>query len=484
MENKEWQKQFAEAAQPHIDKCGVPGVYVGLNKDGQSIYRQGFGYRDKERQWEITPDTVMGVASITKSFTCAAIMQLQEAGRLRVHDPVLTYLPEFRTPDQSCTEKMTIHHFMTHTSGLPLLPTDYLAIKGLPDGNIEDEDHPIHKQIKKEDQKWVRTYEDFMEVISKTDFQLVGQPGARFSYSNDAYSLLGAIIERVSGKTYETYIKEHILQPAGMQNSLFDLQDLQHYKEVTTIYRLKNEAESKEVYPDPQWEEGPVVLASGHLNSTVHDMLRYAELYRTGGVVGKERILSKESVEQMTHPHVQMGYGQYYGYGLFVTPNYYGATKLEHSGGLKGVASQMVIIPERGITGIAMANLAETPIIELLNYAVHLLENRPATSPSVPFPAECRNSEAQLRQYTGTYRAGAGHDRQVMMEQGALVLDLGSNKVSLRPIGDDYFVMKLDEEEQAIRFQRDGSGNVSGISVGVLYLVKLADENVNDGKEV
>ncbi|MGG4498469.1 serine hydrolase domain-containing protein [Brevibacillus reuszeri] len=484
MENKVWQKQFAEAAQPRIEKCGVPGVYVGLNKDGQSVYRHGFGYRDKERQLAITPDTVMGLASITKSFTCVALMQLQEAGKLQVHDPVLTYLPEFRTPDHSCTEKMTIHHFMTHTSGLPLLPTDYLAIKGLPDGNIEDEDHPIHKQIKKEDQKWVNTYEDFMEVIKRTDFQLLGQPGAEFNYSNDAYSLLGAIIERVSGKTYETYIKEHILQPAGMQNSSFDLQDLQHYKEVTTIYRLTNEEESTEVYPDPEWEEGPVVLASGHLNSTVHDMLRYAEIYRTGGLVGTERILSKESVEQMTRPHVQMGYGQFYGYGLFITPNYYGATKIEHSGGLKGVATQMVIIPERGITGIAMANLSETPIIELLNYAIHSLESRPAASPSVPFPEECSMEVEQLYLYTGTYRVTVDRNFQVIVEHGVLVFDLGKQKFPLRPIGDDYFLMKQEEEEEAIRFNRDKSGRIIGMSVDVLYLVRIAEQNHNNGEEV
>lgn len=484
MENKGWEQRFAEAAQPLVDKYGVPGVYVGLNKDGQSIYRHGFGYRDKERKLVITPDTVMGVASITKSFTCAALLQLQEAGMLRVHDPVLTYLPEFRTPDQSCTEKMTIHHFMTHTSGLPLLPTDYLAIKGLPDGNIDDEDHPIHKQIKKEDQKWVNTYEDFMEVISKTDFQILGQPGAQFNYSNDAYSLLGAIIERVSGKTYENYIKEHILQPAGMHNSSFDLRDLPHYKEVTTIYRLTKREGQIEVYPDPQWEEGPVVLASGHLNSTVHDMLRYAEIYRTGGLVGTERILSKESVEQMTRPHVQMGYGQYYGYGLFITPNYYGATKLEHSGGLKGVASQLVVIPERGMTGIAMANLAETPIIELLNYAIHSQENRPAASPSVPFPAECSVDEEQLRPFTGTYRAAVDRDMQVVIERGALVLDFGTQTYRLRPVGEDYFLMKQEEENHAIKFNKDGSGLVTSVSIGVLHLIRIAEQIENNGEEV
>ncbi|KZE46376.1 hypothetical protein AV540_01850 [Brevibacillus parabrevis] len=472
MEKMGWQEQFEQAAQPIIDQCQVPGVYVGLNQDGKSMYRRGFGYRDKERHWEITPDTVMGVASITKSFTCVAIMQLQEAGKLEVHDPVLAYLPELVTPDQACTKLMTIHHFMTHTAGFPLLPTDYLAIKGLPDGDIADENHPIHKQIKKEQQKWVNTPEDFMEVMSHIDYQLLGPPGAQFSYSNDAYTLLGAIIERVSGKTYEQYIIDHILQPAGMANSSFALQELSKYKEVTTIYRLAEKEEGPEVYPDPQWEEGPVVLASGHLNTTVNDMLRYMEIYRTGGLVGEERILSKASVEQMTYPHVCMGYGQYYGYGLFVTPDYYGTTKLEHSGGLKGVASQMVILPERGITAIAIANLAETPIVELLNFAINTKEGRPAEAPSVPFGAEQPVAAADLQAYIGTYRVGVDRKLPVTVERDVLTLGLGSKQLALRPIGDDYFVMKQDIEEQAIRFHRDQWGQVTSLSVGVVRLPK------------
>ncbi len=471
-----WVTAYVEAATPLMERCGVPGVIVGLNRDGKSVYRQGFGYRDLEQRRAITANTVMGIASITKSFTCAAIMQLQEAGKLTVHDPVLAYLPEFRTPAQAYTERMTIHHFMTHTSGLPVLPTDYLAIKWLADGDIRSENHPIHRQIRKDDQKWINTYEDFMEVISKTDFALLGPPGAQFNYSNDAYTLLGAIIERVSGMLYEEYIKAHILEPAGMLNSSFALSDLPRYQEVTTIYHLREKDGEKEIYADPNWEDTQVVMASGHLNSTVHDMLRYAEIYRTGGLVGSERILSAESVKMMTHPHVQVGYGQYYGYGLFVTPDYYGATLLEHSGGIKGVASQMMIIPERGVTGIAMANLAAAPIIPLLHYAVNSLENRSPTASHRAFPDDLSISCEQMNQYVGTYRATVDHNVAITIEHAALTLiSRGGEKHFLQPVGDDYFAIKADEEEQVIRFHRDGEGKVKGLSVGVHYFSIVAE---------
>ena len=98
----------------------IPGVAIGLAKDGELFYGKGFGYRDVEKQLEVTIDTVFATGSITKSFTCVAIMQLQEAGKISVHDPVKKYLPNFRLKHGS-TEQITIHHFMTHTSGIPAL---------------------------------------------------------------------------------------------------------------------------------------------------------------------------------------------------------------------------------------------------------------------------------------------------------------------------------------------------------------------------
>ena len=122
-----WIPEFEDHAQKKIAAHNIPGLAVGVGRHGEVTYARGFGHRDRENGLPVTPDTVFGIASITKSFTAAAIMQLQEAGRLSVQDPVVKHLPEFRTPNREWTRQMTVHHFLTHTSGLPPLPSHWFA---------------------------------------------------------------------------------------------------------------------------------------------------------------------------------------------------------------------------------------------------------------------------------------------------------------------------------------------------------------------
>ncbi|WP_188624710.1 serine hydrolase domain-containing protein, partial [Caldalkalibacillus thermarum] len=230
--------KFEDYAQGLIDKYQIPGVGIAFAKNGDIIYWKGFGYRNVENKLPVTLDTVFGIASVTKSFTCAAIMHLQEAGKLDVQDPVIKYLPEFKagTPEQ--TKKMTIHHFMTHTAGLPPLPSLKYANKRSIDADPSAQDYPGLK-VKEDDQGPIDTYEQLMEFIAGLDFELLGEPGTEFSYSNDAYALLGAIVERVSGKFYESYLKENILEPAGMVNTCFLIEELGDHDDVTSLYAAK-----------------------------------------------------------------------------------------------------------------------------------------------------------------------------------------------------------------------------------------------------
>ncbi|GED68638.1 serine hydrolase [Brevibacillus reuszeri] len=481
MNRQGWESTFEELAEKVIKESRAPGIVIGVNQDGKSLYRKGFGYRDAEQKLEITPDTVMGLASVTKSFTCMAIMQLQEAGKLSIHDPVLAYLPGFRTPDRQKTEQMTIHHFMTHSAGLPPLPVDLLAIKNSLLDTLPAEANPIHRFLKREDQKPIHTYQEFIEVLSRVDYELLGSPGQHFSYSNDGYSLLGAIIAEVSGKPYDVYVKEHILEPANMPSSTFLLSDLPHFPDVTTIYHIRDNQGVSEVYPDPHWEDGPAVAASGHLNSTVRDMLNYAEIFRTGGMVGKERILSEESVKQMTRPHIQCNYKKYYGYGLMVEPNYYGATLLKHGGAIKGVAAHLTIVPERGITAVALANLVGTPVEKLSFAALNLLAGREADVPLVTYE-EYRAATNRFTEYVGRFVSGEGMDISITIEDSVLTLvnntaiftsDQGA-KYPLVQIAEDYFLARMDGSELTIGFTSGEDGKVKAVAFGYRQIPKVS----------
>jgi CubicO group peptidase (beta-lactamase class C family) len=203
----------------------VPGVAVSVISGGEVIYKKGFGFRDQERGLPVTPDTIFGVASVTKSFSALAIMQLAESGKLSLGDPVQKYIPGFDLPGGG-GEAVTIHHFLTHTSGLPPLPTLGYSIRGntMPD---PDDDEPKKEDSQKEQpehpQQPINTYDELTGYIRNGDFKLLGKPGEYCSYSNDCYGLLGVIIEAVSGENYEDYMRKHILDSLMMGRSNFDL---------------------------------------------------------------------------------------------------------------------------------------------------------------------------------------------------------------------------------------------------------------------
>lgn len=455
-------RQFEEYAQKVIDKHAIPGVAVGLNQDGNRIYEKGFGYRNVAKQLEVTPDTVFGIASMTKSFTAVAIMKLHEQGKLSVLDKISTYLPEFKTPDAEKTEKMTIHHFLTHTSGLPPLSSHLYARKRSIEKDPSAKDYPGLDLSNHPDDP-IDTYEELMDYIGKLDIKLLDEPGKAFSYSNDAYGLLGAIVSRVSGQSYESFVEEYILQPAGMKNSSFFIEEYESNDNVTTLYATKKVDGEEQAYEAPLWWDAPAMRAGGYLKSTVNDILLYKEIFRNEGVVGNTQILTKESVQRLTYPHVEIEPGKYYGYGLMVVPDFYGATLIEHGGGLKGVSSLMFVVPETNVSGVILTNLAGVPAGDLLMAALNVAENRNPEAPVVQLSTKDVPVE-NMEKFVGTFTSDEGMKAQFAVEKEQLVLCSGDDRFPMRAIDENLFVTKTNSREEVIRFIEDDGGNIERIA--------------------
>lgn len=452
---------FEGKAQELIDKYQIPGVAIGLAHNGNLVYEKGFGFRNIEKQLPVNMDTVFGIASVTKSFTCVAIMQLQEQGRLSVHDPVVKYLPEFKTSTDA-TDKMTIHHFMTHSAGIPPLQTLFYANKRSIDADPSAQDYPGLK-IKGVKQEPIDTYAQLIDFIGSLEFELLGEPGTEFSYSNDCYALLGAIIERVSGIPFEQYVKEFILQPCGMVNSGTLLDELKDNDNITSLYATKKLEDGFEVYEAPVWWDSPAMRAAGYLKSSVNDMLRYAEIVRNNGKVGENQILSAESVQQMITPHIECAPGRFYGYGLMVTPNYHGATLVEHGGNLKAIASQLSIIPERGITGMILTNLAGVPASTIMAGALNVIEDRAFTASPVDLEeVEC--TEADLAEYEGNYVSNEGMRLTVAVNEGALQFSSPGVQFPVQCIGKDLFLASVKDQREVIRFVRNERNEITRVA--------------------
>jgi CubicO group peptidase (beta-lactamase class C family) len=474
LDTQQWVSKFESYSRRILDKYEVPGTSIGLAKDGRVIYQKGIGHRDVDKNLEVTEDTIFGIASITKSFTGVAIMQLQEAGKLSVHDPVVNYLPEFQVPNKEYTKKITIHHFLTHTAGLPPLPTLYHAM-----ARTMDNDSSITEQQKEriENHDPIDKYDQLMRFIGELDFDLLGEPGTEFSYSNDSYALLGAIIERVSGVPYDVYVTENILKKAGMTSSTFNLDLVLESDQATTIYATReSETEGEEeVYAAPVWWDSPAMFAAGFLRSTLRDMLRYTEIYRNQGVVGETRILSAESVKEMMYPHFQYQQNKYYGYGLMITPNYHGGTLVEHGGSLKGISSHMSIVPERGLTGIILTNLVGVPVSPILLGAINSVQGLEPETPLQTYH-DFDIPRDQLDQYVGQYKSGEGAEMSVSLENQQLMFTNQGKTYPMRPVGKHLFTVNMNEAEAPIRFLFNQNDELYGLFLGVRQILKEKTE--------
>lgn len=475
-------REFEQYCQEICEKFEIPGFSIGLAKNGQVFYEKGFGYRNVEKKLPLSSDTVFGIGSVTKSFTAVAIMQLQEAGKLNVNDLVLKYLPEFKTSNEEYTKQMTIHHFLTHSAGLPPLPTLHKVLaksiandpKFDDDGQTEGDIGTVEKAAAEAEKVSVETYEELMADIANQEFELLGAPGTEFSYSNDCYSLLGAIVERVSGITYEQYVKEYILEPAGMKNSVFHLEELENHDDFTSLYNSRKKDDETIIFESDNPWDAPSMRAAGFLKSSVNDMLKYAEIFRNQGKVGDAQLLSPESVEQMITPYIECDKDRYYGYGVMVTPDYFGYKLVDHGGSVKGVAAQLNIIPELGLSGVSLANLAGVPSTKLLFSAFNDQLGQPVTASHVKYE-EVEVSEEELQQYVGAYASGEGSKYSVVVEDGKLQLKAeGLDHINgLTPIGNDTFIVAFRESELALRFVKDEDNKVIRAAFGFRQTPKV-----------
>ncbi|WP_429841269.1 serine hydrolase domain-containing protein [Brevibacillus sp. FIR094] len=471
MKVNEWEATFEAYVQRLMDDFQVPGAIIAVAKDGELTYEKSFGYRDREKQALIDLDTVFGIGSITKSFTCMAIMQLQEEGKLSVHDPVITYLPEFRTPDEAQTKSITIHHFMTHTLGFPPLPSLIPAM--LPSLQADPTAEELLHRFEAHCKLPIDTFEGLMAYIEKLPFELLGPAGTEFSYSNEAFGLLGAIIERVSGKTYEAYVQAHILQPLEMERTVFHVEELGEDDNATMLYTPRMKDGVRKVVRAPGWWDAPSMRAAGFLKSSARDMLRYADVYRTGGLSNGARIISGDSFSQMTSPLIRIDLGRSYGYGLGVFPFSEDYTLLTHTGGLKGMTAQMFIVPEVGVTGILLTNMDDAPISNLTLGLLNSMFGRPLDTQFATF-SEWEVSLAYLQQCPGTYKSGEGDVVEIRFDeaQRQLVLVLGSDEFPLRSVGEDTFLFTRHNIDSLIRFVRQPDGEVKRLALGSRQMSK------------
>jgi CubicO group peptidase (beta-lactamase class C family) len=287
-----------------VDESLHAGIITLVARDGRIVDVQAIGYRDVERKLPMQRDTICRVYSMSKIITSVAVLTLLEDGRFNLDDPVSAYLPELAnlrvmlggTADEPQTEAprrpVTIRHLLTHTSGLVY---DF------------DGDDALHQLYKRAD-LWAGKGAGLQEFVAKVaKLPLRHHPGEQYTYGINT-DVLGALIERVSGKTFGAFLAERLFTPLGMKDTGFHVSP-EKLSRVARTYKNKPGGGFEEAEPligvRPEGGRG-IESGGGGLFSTVDDYARFAQMLCNGGTLEGHRILGRKTVELMTANHLSL----------------------------------------------------------------------------------------------------------------------------------------------------------------------------------
>lgn len=318
---------------------------VLVGEKGKVVYAKGFGMANMEWAIPVQSDTKFRIGSVTKQFTAAVILQLIAEGKIKLEGKITDYLPDYRADTGG---KVTVHQLLNHTSGIP-------SYTGNPDffPNVSRNPYAVA---------------DFVKKYASGDFEF--EPGTKFKYNNSGYFLLGAIIEKVTGKTYETVLKERIFEPLGMTNTGYD-----HHATLLPK-RAAGYEKTPDGYVNAAYLDMSLPYAAGSLYSTVED------LYKWDQALYADKILPAASKQLMFTPGLAK-----YGYGFFIDEQPIGKagekTKLiQHSGGINGFNSLLTRLVDKQQTVIILDNVGLGRFQDAMTTGiVNILNNQPFDAP-------------------------------------------------------------------------------------------------------
>ncbi len=330
----------------NVEKNHLPSLVYGLIVNGEIFHFNAIGLTNTEKKTQANNKSVYRIASMSKSITAMAIMQLRDAGKLRLDDAAHKYIPELKNQKFSTdSPEITIRHLLTHAAGFP-------------------EDNPWgDRQLAISDETMLKMF--------KKGISFSNSPGTTYEYSNMGFAMLGYIIKKVSGETYQNYTIKHILLPLGMKDTYWDYTKVPK-NQLALGYRWLND----------NWIEQPMLGdgaygAMGGMLTTIEDFGKYTSFHLSAAAsnLPESKILKRSSLREMQQPwnfsslntenkNVQGSSCPVvlaYGYGLRWGKDCKQNINIGHSGGLPGFGSNWKILPQYGIGFVSFANRTYAP---------------------------------------------------------------------------------------------------------------------------
>ena len=330
------------ALRAELEKAAAADHFSGavlLAKEGKAVFTAAYGLADREKKIPNKLDTRFRIGSMNKMFTAVSVLQLVQAGKIKLTDPLGKYLTDYPNPDVA--SKVTIHHLLTHSGGT---------------GDFFGPQFDAHRLE-------LRTFEDYVKLYGKRGLEF--EPGSRWQYSNYGFLLLGVLIEKVSGQSYYDYVLEHVYKPAGM-TSTASLPEDQAVPERSLGYMKSG--------GDHVWKPNTDTLpyrgtSAGGGYSTVEDLLRFANALQ------RHKLLDAQHTELLTAGKMDAPNGGKYAYGFF-DQSVGGVRCFGHGGGAPGMNGDLRVCPQSGYVIAVLANLDPPAAQRMADFAANRLPEK------------------------------------------------------------------------------------------------------------
>ena len=388
---------------------------VLVARNGQVLDDKGYGYANLEWQIPDSPETKFRIGSMTKQFTAASILLLEERGKLSTGDYVKKYMPDA----PAAWEKITIYNLLTHTSGIP-------SFTSFPDYRTSEATPTTPKGL----------------VDRFRDKSLEFQPGEKWNYSNSGYVLLGYLLEKISGQSYADFVTENIFKPLGMKDSGYDSNS------AVIPRRATGYSPSPKGPVNSGYIDMTIPFSAGALFSSTHDLLLWEQALYSG------KVLSAASLKKMTTP-----FKQNYGCGLMIN-TVKGHLQYEHGGGIEGFNTEMAYYPDDKLAVIVLANLNGGAPGDIAGKLAALAHGEKVVLQSdrkeITVPHEI------LAKYVGSYELAPGTFITMSLDGDGLFTQLtGQPKFEVFAETEKDFFLKVVDAQ--LTFEMDSQGKVTDL---------------------
>ena len=330
--------------------CGPDGV----------IFEKGYGYRDARKEHPADPDTVYGIASMSKSITALALAILECEGKLSYDDPVTRYFPDFSVPGAPA-DMVTLRTLAQHTAGIPPIePLEWSIAM-----NSVGRDSESIRKLRASSPNRMDRIEQIIEYIAHCPYPTVGAPGENMSYSNEGYAILSYVADRAAGIPLEEFCRERIFMPLGMTRTVMDDDCVSAHAMAGDNIVSLFEYEDDVLVCDDHWSILPPFRGCAMVKSTARDMAVYYRCLSNWGMHEGRQVLPRAAVERMIGPAIPATDQAVYGLGLYKRVKA-GHIICEHSGGLHGVSTKGGLLLGEGYGFAVLCSLGDADMDEIM----------------------------------------------------------------------------------------------------------------------